>query len=152
MRGSVKGRLFYCEKIMPKALITSGGQDWILVLFDYDEDLKNDLMRGVGQGNYRWNPLTRRWSYRRSFYSKVKDILEDYEYDIVDVGEYSGPIHPPIASHLLANPWNAVFDSIEAPLGHKLYKAIVLVVHPDRGGDTETMQKVNDAWASRKDQ
>lgn len=123
------------------------------MLFDYDKALKDELMTMAGQGGYRYNGSTKRWSYRRGFHTNVVSILSDYEYDIIDSGEYTGPVgsYHSYNSQSVHNPWDAVFDSMEVPLGSKVYRALVMAVHPDKGGDTTTMQLVNDAWARRND-
>lgn len=133
----------------PQASISSGGLAWIVVRFDYDEDLKNALMECAGKGNYRWGKATKTWKYRRTFYNQILEILNSYDYEVADNGAYN---KPPAAKtpRAIGNPWAKVFDSMDEELGHKLYRAVVQVVHPDKGGDTVVMQLVNDAWAEKR--
>lgn len=40
----------------------------------------------------------------------------------------------------------AVLDSLAPSLRRAVYRALAHVLHPDRGGDTEAMQALNEAW------
>ena len=40
----------------------------------------------------------------------------------------------------------ALFLSVPVTLRPKIYKQLTLALHPDRGGETELMQSLNNAW------
>lgn len=132
-----------------QASITSGGLSWIVVRFDYDEDLKDELMACVGHGNYRWEKGTKTWSYRRGFYNQVLEIFDAYDYVVSDNGTYRRTAAA-TSPKALINPWSAICVSMDEVLAHKVYRAVAQVIHPDKGGDTAVMQLVNAVWAERE--
>lgn len=129
------------------ATIESNSAAWISVTFTYNEDVKDELKELVGHGNYRWLPLTKRWSFRKSFHAQVVDCLEENDYEIDDRVKYVTSIAPIRAG----NPWSPIFESLDCGLRRKLFRAATRVLHPDAGGTTEAMQILNAAWADQED-
>lgn len=119
--------------------------DWLRVTFDYDVDLKDELMESVGKGNYRYQPGTRAWRYRMEYRDVILSILGDYGYDIIEL-EAKEKLSSKSRPTEKVNPWDAVFASIDKDLSHKLYLAATKALHPDTGGETKAMQELNQSW------
>jgi hypothetical protein len=126
------------------ATISSGPPGWILASYTYDEEVKNRLRRCAGKGNYRWVPETKVWCYRRNLLEEVQQILEDCGYEVHLDDDLFPVTTPPTPTE--QDVWVALFRHLPEPLTPKVYRAAVLVLHPDQGGNTAAMQSLNLAW------
>ncbi len=131
--------------------LQSGDSYIFKLLLDTLKSFVNPCYRFYDPGTRKWvvgEPATesfRRWlSYARTtFNAQVQWIggatYEDYEAEWTPPPPpRPKPVDPYTALHLL--------PSAPAELVKAAYRTLAQIHHPDRGGDTEAMQRINDAY------
>lgn len=124
---------------------------WIAVDFAYDEEVKDELKDVAGPGNYRYRPESKLWIIRPHVFDAVREMFEEYDYEIIDrrPKEKQQP-PPPTSTSSTQGTWIAIFNSLEPEIAKRLYRAATQVLHPDKGGTNEAMQQLNDAYQMTK--
>jgi hypothetical protein len=121
------------------ASISAGPPGWITVTFTYDEDVKDELRYVTGQGNYRWMPTLKAWLYRSSLKEEVLGVFREFGYKV----QVHLPTQNPPRGDDCRAAWDTIFCTIPEPLDRKLYRAAMLALHPDQGGNTASAQELN---------
>jgi hypothetical protein len=116
------------------------------VLFRYDLDLIDIIRQTPGR---RWNSEDRYWTVPDV---EVDDVVRRLRSAGADVSVEQPAEHrepPPREEKTKSssgNPFVTVLGELPSHLRKPMYKAMALVLHPDIGGDTVLMQKLNAAW------
>lgn len=101
----------------------------------------------------RFDPRSKHWYVKPDAYGELENFLSDMYVDFAaqvrreDRREsHSRPQAPPRAQ--VNDPYAVLhlLPSAPAEVIRAAYKAMALLCHPDRGGDTEMMQRVNAAY------
>jgi hypothetical protein len=101
-----------------------------------------DLKAIVPHDARAWDPDGRRWEIDSAFL----DELKTWEGRWFRATRPQQP-RPAAAEHPLANHYTALhlLPSAPVPVVLAAHRALVQLHHPDRGGDTRTMQQINSA-------
>lgn len=118
---------------------------WAEVRFKYNPSLVSIIKQMPSR---RWDADAKVWIIPYSSIDTLCRFFEMYDSDIGPIMVNGRPWEP--AYHggdtsSSGNPFVALFGALPADLRMKAYKALATVVHPDRGGTTALMQKLNDA-------
>lgn len=101
------------------------------------------VIKTMPHRNRRWDTNEKCWVISLTLVPELKAALaaEGFKVVIRDVhGRQAAGRERDSAS------WaDALFAELPKPLAERAYKALVAVLHPDRGGDTVAMQKLNAA-------
>lgn len=125
----------------------------IALRFRFDKNLIDDLKLLVPGTHRKWCPDTTdkfksHWRFEAGFLDAVTNLLERHGFEVSILGAGNTSAAPVVievpeikqACYMLlkhANPEDR----------KKLYRAVMMAVHPDRGGDPEAAKEVNTAWA-----
>jgi hypothetical protein len=130
------------EEDMPEKIISIWWDEQtkrIAVRFPFDKALVASLKAMIPSA-YRSFSKERGniWLIDLIMEDQLKAIAKGYGYKIesLDTIKENGP-----------SPFHMLLVDLPLPILKKVYRVIATEIHPDRGGSTELMQKVNDAWA-----
>lgn len=120
--------------------------------FDYDPGVIATLKQRIPHEYRTWNPDAKSWTMREPFIRVMAAILERRFGDIETVPADPGRHRPPFTVvHGGAGDPDLMTlhlrDDAPAVLIDAAYRCLSKLHHPDTGGDTETMQRLNAAYA-----
>ena len=116
--------------------------------------MQQNLKASIGLGNYKYDPKLKLWYVREPYKKATVDLLQSHGYEVSFEGkeekkkeQKSGPRN--VSSEKKDNPWSVIFSRIpDRETQHKLFRNVVLVLHPDTGtGNEEAMKELNEAWS-----
>lgn len=97
------------------------------------------ICKGIGG---RWSPTAKAWRFA-SLLQAQQAAAELRHVGITVIADWADPVA--IASNL-DTAFAALFAALPTSSREPAYKALVRALHPDRGGDTATMQALTAAW------
>lgn len=108
--------------------------------FAYNPGLVAALKHAVPWTARRWHPDVKCWTVEEPFVDKALHLIEPVQ--VHDLRQPSTAPRPPSAS-----PWAQVLhDALPERFRQPVYRAVLRVLHPDVGGDTQLAQELNDAF------
>lgn len=122
---------------------------WYDVSTPYDSDFVSSLKIVINPSMRRWDPETKLWAVHYSVLSELKDILRLYFDRIVEEKETKQEI-PKIQPEKKIDIIAEIFKICPSKNVDELYKGLAKSFHPDKGGDTEIMKKINKEYNERK--
>jgi hypothetical protein len=111
----------------------------------YHPDLVADLKAEIPRWAREWDPATKVWTFDRGQLDRVIRLCIRYLGEVDVAPELRPPAPPPRRDARLELLGRLIAPLSEAGL-HRVYKIVAGEVHPDVGGDTRTMQQVNEVW------
>lgn len=111
-------------------------------------EAKDIIKAYVPAGNRTWLPQYKMWEvWYEPHVTSVMGALRRYGYvlDVDDQRTKAEPPHP----QLTADWATKMFAALPPELHSKAYRALVKVIHPDAGGDTEAMQDLAYAFEAK---
>lgn len=123
----------------------SPSEDWLRVYFDYDPDLIEDLKVNIPSYSRRWDPEERCWLILPSQRKKLVVLLADHGHT-VKAFERQPATSNPAPAQSIHDPFEALLREMPAELRSKVYRQLAMALHPDNGGDTELMKRLNLIW------
>jgi len=116
--------------------------DEIMIRTPYDPEFVSAIKSAFHYADRRWDGDDKVWAVHRAQLPLLRKLLHRF-YDQV---EELGTLDPPM---MAAAPclYGDLLRHLPNDVLHKVYKTIVMEVHPDRrGGDLELCKQVNVAW------
>lgn len=108
------------------------------VRFGYDEALV-EIMRGVP--DRKWDATHKRWLVPDyCVVGLAEQFAVEGESVVIDGELYERYVHAGASSD---GPFGPLFDALPASLVQPVYRALIKVLHPDVGGDSELMKELN---------
>ena len=108
------------------------------IIFTFNSDMVEELKESIPREFRKWDPLNRRWLFSPLYLNEVLAICGNYfEGDQITVEIDNG-----ISSSDL---FLQLFDLLKAEDRERVYRALSMALHPDRGGSTELMKLLNNA-------
>ena len=129
----------YIERLPPSDFPYAYAVRW-----DYNEPMVDAIKQYVPSRLRRWQPAHKRWVVTAAALDTVCALADAYCGGWVEVVRADGPPAATAAAdayavlHLLPTAPPAVVKAV--------YKALSKLEHPDRGGDTAQMQRINAAY------
>lgn len=130
-------------------------QAYVDIRAPFNQSFINELKARIPWSYREWDPDTKCWSIKRGFCSEAINITRAHFGYCLETDPYADrrqqeqkrtttPSSDPFrVLHLLPTaPW---------PVIDAAYKALAKTNHPDRGGDTAAMQRINAAYTELKD-
>jgi hypothetical protein len=114
--------------------------DWVSLEATYHAPLTLWLKSNIPTRARRWLPTDKLWLIRIDHVSRLKETLSTMGYEVVDRREY----------HSDPSTFVAMLEACPLELREKVYRALVLTLHPDQGGDLRLIQDLNIAWNQLK--
>lgn len=108
-------------------------------------DFVDELKETVPSSNRKWDPDRKEWSISEMFLEELIPMLKRY-FDEVITDLLEEPSIPD-------NMFMPVFEALKGlPNDNidKIYKSLANALHPDHGGSTEIMTKLNEAYGEVK--
>lgn len=119
----------------------------------YNEYAVADLKTHLPYWVRSWDPARKVWKVRRDRLAEFLDIIDPYyTYFVFDSTNQFGDTAPPPPLQSAPPPTNTVWSALHLSPGapkevvRAAYRALAALHHPDAGGDTATMAKINDAY------
>lgn len=121
---------------------------WALRLQNIDPNIFTaflaEFKQAIPHRDRKWVPATREWFLRADVISAVESLLMAHSIAIkIETGHHTAPPHRMDRAQALA----AMYLRADAPdyLIPAVYRAMAKKLHPDAGGSTEQMQRLNAA-------
>jgi hypothetical protein len=119
---------------------------WIFCRTPYSESFIDDLKNEVPHHARKWDREEKVWKVEASFAEDLETIVRRYfgeptvvQQEVLVVAQGAG-----------GDAYSDMLSAAPDDLLKKIHAMIVSKVHPDAGGSTEAMTKVNVAWAEIK--
>ena len=119
--------------------------DWIRAYFDYDPDLIEDLKENIPKRARRWDPEDRCWLILPSQQKRLMELLADHGHQVKRFQRTATASAGPPTSPTV-DPFEAMLKEVPSELRPKVYRQLAIALHPDNGGDTEMMKRLNVIW------
>lgn len=118
---------------------------WALA-FDYSADMVTAIKTYIPGRQRKWCPDTRQWWFKQEAQLTMLQLAERFCGNVVHVQE-DGCLAPAVPSELVAA-YSALHLLPSAPdeLVKHAYRVMCRLYHPDKGGTTREMQRVNEAY------
>lgn len=115
----------------------------VAVRFAYDPPVIL-LMRQVP--GRRWDPQRRLWTVPTYSAREVEDLFQDLGYRVEWTTQPPWWTPPPAPGRVAGDPFQELFVLVPGRLHSRVYHALAMALHPDKGGDTRLMQRLNAAY------
>jgi len=132
-------------------ILKSAKDGWVNVSAPYYPDITphmvEDIKTYIDSSSRAWNPTTKFWEIKESSLPTMITILKKYYGDAITQNLTTSNASTP------KNLFVPVFEALKAlPNGDmdKVYRALAMACHPDKGGTNELMTKLNDAYSTIK--
>mgnify|MGYP001609834074 CR=1 FL=1 len=125
----------------------SSFEDWLRVYFDYDPDLIEDLKDTIPKRARRWDPEDRCWLILPSQKRALTHLLAEHGHTVKSFERNApagGTPRPSPSPNF--DPIEALLREIPTEMRAKVYRQLAIALHPDNGGDTELMKRLNVIW------
>ncbi len=119
---------------------------WRQVVFPYDPPTKDDLLATLPKFARWWDPGTRCWWVLDVYEVAAVVVLKSHSYRVFAKDLIRTPPVLDGNAAAFANVFEALLQEVPAELRLTVYRHLSLALHPDRGGSTELMQRLNTAW------
>jgi hypothetical protein len=90
----------------------------------------------------RWDPSLKCWTVDRLFRADAERLVAALN--------GAGAASPAGQMVPLGQAFTALFTALAPAWRQPVHRALIKVLHPDQGGDTATVQALNDAWARQR--
>lgn len=140
MTNSFKGKPF--EGPSKAAILRSKKDKWIDIITPYSRDFVDNLKETVQPGHRKWDPDNKIWTVSEIYLEQVANLLKQY-FDEVET-DLLEPMAQP------ENIFVPILSLIRDEDLDRVYKLLCFAVHPDRGGNEESMKLLNIAYSERK--
>jgi hypothetical protein len=129
----------YTEYTDLRAHIQAYG-DWVRISCSYHPTFVEYLKTLVPSGDRKWDPTNRTWDVRKTFLDVLRKLLDDVGFSVtLDLNERTAS-RPPQES----TDWvKEVFKVCPPQHYAKLYRGLASSFHPDVGGSTDLMKRIN---------
>ncbi len=124
----------------------SSREGWVRVSTPYDEKLVLDLKNYIEPGSRKWDPDTKYWEVKETCLGILITILKKHFGDNITQNITSNDKDSGKENE---NPFLVVFEILKKmPNSNidKIYNALALALHPDRGGNNKLMIELNKAY------
>ncbi|MDP2660222.1 MAG: J domain-containing protein [Dehalococcoidia bacterium] len=137
--------------------------------WDAIEEAKDALKAEIPAYARSWNKPTRTWRVLSEHLDDLRELLEDNGFEVEGPGpaanegrrqsSSSRPPPPPSPAPPPSPPAQAATIGLSALFGHviedqgladKAFRALAMVLHPDKGGEVAAMRVLNAAWQEHK--
>ncbi len=140
------------HKVTPRIWAADG---WIKCKTPYDEArtplFASKLKAAINWKLRQWSPSERVWLVDPSCLDTLKKLAKEYFPDVImmngtpDAAASGGMASDPVEAStygMMAN----VLRAASSEALKKVYKTLAVDLHPDHGGDNDTMRRLNTAW------
>jgi hypothetical protein len=112
--------------------------------FDYNAEMVEGIKQRIPSRARSWKPELKKWYFKADVIDTVCLLATVYcgRYVHVDPIEEDAPVEAYATLHLL--------PTAPPELVKVAYKTLAKMIHPDTGGSTAKMQKINSAYAAIK--
>lgn len=108
------------------------------IRFNYEPEAVDLIKRTVPPAFRTYAPSTRTWCVDEPYVDRALAVLGRH-FGSVDITDQRTPA--------IGADWaTALRDQLPEPLRQPVYRALLRVVHPDAGGDTELTKQLNNAF------
>ena len=117
------------------------------VTFPFDRDAVESIKQMVPPHSRSYDPTERAWHVTSAYRDRIHQLLEDVFFEVeVDDRRDTSNYSPP-TSNTPATAYTVLHLQPTAPaeLVDAAYRTLARIHHPDAGGSTETMQRLNEA-------
>jgi hypothetical protein len=118
---------------------------WALA-FDYSQEMVQGIKANIPSRQRKWCPDSRQWWFRHEAQLTMLKLAERYCGSVQHVQE-NGELAPALPAELVAA-YRTLHLLPTAPdeLVKHAYRVMCKIHHPDKGGTTPQMQRVNEAY------
>jgi len=116
----------------------SDRKGWLDVDTPYSEKFIKELKLTIQPSHRKWNLVLKVWQVNEMFLEELVELLKVY-FDEVIVNF----VNPAPNGN---NPFIPVLNLISTQDIDKVYKSLAFAIHPDRGGNNQTMKLLNEAY------
>jgi intergrase/recombinase len=112
---------------------------WVDVVSPYKKDYVEDLKTVIQPSHRKWDPVKLVWHVNEMFLEELVGLLKmHFDEVITDLAEEEKTVD---------NIFKPVFEALKNDKDScdKVYRALAFALHPDHGGTTEQMTKLNQA-------
>jgi hypothetical protein len=125
--------------------VTDTGKEYLVLLAYYDP--LRVALGGIG----RWDTRRKVWVVPYDAHDDLAEILQEYGLALAeDLNAMEDEIGALRQAEVAAS-YRALFEALPARLRRGARNALARVCHPDAGGDTVTMQRINEAFDATRD-
>lgn len=147
-RRKIHGPKVSGAKVTPRVWAENG---WIKCITPYSEDFVEELKARINWRLRQWSPSERVWMVDPAALDDLMEIAQKY-FPTISVVQNPQPqqqsMEPP-AEVLEDGTYGTIANLLRASSTEtlkKLFRMMAVDLHPDRGGDVETMKLLNTAW------
>lgn len=131
---------------MTATLWTEAG--WILLRADFCREAV-DAWKARIPGKYRrWDPEQKLWKFDPSVAPELEAILKEHGY-VINIVEQQAQ---QIVVQESTDQYKAFIDALPVAVLKQAYRQACIELHPDHGGSTEAMARLNAAWSVLKEE
>ena len=129
------------------AILKSQKDGWLNISTPYKPECVADIKSYIEPSGRMWNAQTKFWEIKEIYLGTIVTILKKHFGDNIIQNITDDDTPTP------SNVFKPLFDVlVQMPNGNmdKVYSALAFAIHPDRGGSTEQMTKLNTAYEEAK--
>lgn len=115
----------------------------VAVRTPYDPAIVASLKTMIPGSLRRWDGTRKIWLVDQTMMPKLEELLARLSYHVED-GTLAEERTAPANGH---SPYHDLLVDVPEGTLRKVYRVLAIDCHPDRGGSTELMAKINTAWA-----
>jgi len=129
------------------AILMGGAGEWVTLRSPYNEDFIKALKDAIPSRSREWDRVHKGWRIALEWADVVVDLVEEHGGTVID--KRPPPSTAVSVPKALGEACVLLHVAPDAPLevGLAAYKAMARKCPPDVGGDTQTMQALNEAIA-----
>jgi len=135
------------SKVTPRIWAENG---WIKCVTPYSEEFVNELKGKISWRLRQWSPSERVWMVDPAALDDLMEVAQKFfpSIAVVKNGETSEPPESSV-DYLEDGTYGTMANMLRVASVDtlkRLYKNLAMDIHPDRGGDKDTMRLLNIAW------
>jgi hypothetical protein len=112
---------------------------WIICRTPYNPDFVTELKFEIDRSDRRWDPAEKVWKVDVTQMDELERICQKHYKEVlfveIEQKTTSGP-----------SPYHDLIANLPDDALKRVFRLVVMSVHPDQGGSDEAMSKANDAW------
>lgn len=122
-------------------------ENWFYIISSYDADFVQSLKNHLPPSMRRWDPMDKIWLIHELYLDDAIELMDQY------FDDYEIDIPEPLQNQN-QGPYGILFLLPNAPneLVKSAYRTLSMRYHPDKGGSTETMARLNQAYEDIKNE
>lgn len=125
-------------------ILKSAKEGWYDLSTPYNPGFVSEIKTKLTTSIRSYSPDTRMWSVHESALADAVELLKKYFTEVVNCVGLSQP------SKDLVSVFDELFKMIPKEYQDKVYMALAQAVHPDHGGTTENMTKLNKSYGDNR--